>query len=79
MDNQERRTISITVEQLQELADMAATKAAEKTATATVVKLKTDFFISIGEGLFSKVAYLVGAGLVWLWWNMEGMKLPFGK
>ena len=75
MPDPERRVISITVEQLEELADKSACKASEE----TIKKMKSEFFVSIGQGVFSKLIYLVGVGLVWLWWNMEGIKLPFGK
>lgn len=67
MENQERRSITITIEQLEQLAEDAAKKA----ATETVDAMRTHFMQSVGETVVNKVVYLFGIGLLYAYWYLQ--------
>lgn len=67
MDNQERRVVSITEDQLHELAEQSARKA----ALETVELVKTNLLKAIGESVLQKAVYVIGAGLLGGYWYLQ--------
>lgn len=80
----ERRSgVSISEAQLTELveraaniaAERAAKIAAEQAAVKAVALIKTDFYRSVGEGVVSKMLWIIGALIVaaYVWAKQQGL------
>jgi len=67
VDNQERRAVTLTDEQLKAFA--------ESVAAATIEQMRANLMKAIGESVVQKASYLLAVGLVAAWWFLEGKGL----
>ena len=75
-----RKSVPLTDEQIEEIAEAAAEKAVQKMTTEiaeaaaekAVQKMTTDIYAAIGKGVTRKFLVLLGAVVVGLWLFLNG-------
>lgn len=73
---QERRTVTVTTEQLEKVAEMAATRAVLKARTVLYADVKNQFYKEVGKTIVSRFLIIVGAAATYITWYFTNTPRP---